>query len=281
MGCCGHWDKNMLECLINGEISTLVAATNRGLNYADGLFETLVVHSGRPRRWQAHMDRLGAGCERLDLAMPPQAVLLREVQTVSAGLPDAVVKIVLTRAGQGRGYMPPEDNSCDRVVSAHFYPDGIAELAHDGTRARICDLRLSIQPALGGIKHLNRLEQVLASAELREANVAEGILLDREEHVISAVSANIFLIMEDRLITPRLDRCGVRGVVRGQILSAFAARCEQRRIGVDMLNEADEIFICNSVRGIVPITAIDDQAYPIGPVTREIQTWLVEGINKA
>lgn len=271
----------MLECLVDGEISTLVATTNRGLNYADGLFETLVVHNGRPRRWQAHMNRLGAGCERLRIPMPPQAVLLREVQTVSAGLADAVVKIVLTREGQGRGYMPAENSTCVRIVSAHIYPNGIIEAARTGVKARICELRLAIQPALGGIKHLNRLEQVLASAELRESGVDEGILLDREEHVISAVAANIFLVIEDRLFTPRLDRCGVRGVVRGRILSGFEARCEQRRIMVDMLQEATEVFICNSVRGVVPLTAIDDQAYKIGPVTREVQAWLHEEVSPA
>lgn len=271
----------MLECLVNGEISTLVETSNRGLNYADGLFETLVVRGGRPLRWQAHMDRLGAGCERLGLAMPPQAILLREVQTVSAGWPETVVKIVLTRGGQARGYMPPVDNNCVRIVSAHIYPEGIAELARKGVRARVCKLRLAIQPALGGIKHLNRLEQVLASAELGDTGVAEGILLDREDHVISAIAANIFLVMDDRLLTPRLDRCGVRGVVRSRILAEFGVRCEQRRMLVDMLWEADEVFICNSVRGIVPVTAIDDQEYGIGPVTRELQTWLLGGANAA
>lgn len=265
----------MIECLVNGEISTFVDSTNRGLNYADGIFETLSVHNGRPRRWQAHMDRLGVGCERLGLVMPPQAILLREVQTVSAGLADAVVKIVLTRDGQGRGYMPEVNCTCTRIVSSHQFPEGTLELAREGIKARICELRLAIQPALGGIKHLNRLEQVLASAELREAGVAEGILLDQENHVISAIAANIFLVMEDRLLTPRLDRCGVRGVLRQQILLGFGARCEQRRILVDMLHEADEVFICNTVRGIVPIIAIDSQQFKIGPVTRELQTWLL------
>jgi len=270
----------MIECLVNGEISTFIPTTNRGLNYADGLFETLVVHNSRPRHWQAHMDRLGSGCERLGLSMPPQALLLREVQTVSAGLTNAIVKIVLTREGQGRGYTPPESCDCIRVVSAHIFPDSVPEIAREGIKARICELRLAIQPALGGIKHLNRLEQVLASAEIRGSDAVEGILLDREDHVISAIAANIFLVTDDRLLTPRLDRCGVRGVMRGQILDEFGARCEQRRILVDMLWEADEVFICNSVRGIVPLTAIDDQVYRIGPVTRELQTWLLDGIRK-
>jgi 4-amino-4-deoxychorismate lyase len=267
----------MLECLVNGEISTLVHSANRGLNYGDGLFETLSVHNGRPRRWQAHMDRLGAGCLRLGITMPPQTILLREVQTVSAGLADAVVKIILTRGGQGRGYMPEEDQAGVRIVSAHIYPDGILECAREGVKARICELRLALQPALGGIKHLNRLEQVLASAETRDSGATEGILLDAEDHVISAIAANIFIIMEDRLLTPRLDRCGVRGIVRNHILAGFGARCEQRRIMADMLHEADEVFICSSIRGVVPVTAIDDIEYGIGPVTREVQTWLLGG----
>jgi 4-amino-4-deoxychorismate lyase len=270
----------MIECLVNGEISVFVDTTNRGLNYGDGIFETLVVHSGRPRRWQAHMDRLGDGCERLGLVMPPQAILLREVQTVSAGLSNAVVKIVLTREAGQRGYMPAENAACTRIVSAHAFPEGTSAMARKGIKTRICELRLAIQPALGGIKHLNRLEQVLASAELRETGLAEGILLDQEDHVISAIAANIFLVMDDRLLTPRLDRCGVRGVLRSQILLGFGARCEQRRILVDMLQEADEVFICNTVRGIVPVTAIDSHSYEIGPVTRELQSWLLDGARR-
>lgn len=270
----------MNECLVNGEISSFVASSNRGLNYGDGIFETLLVINGRPLRWQAHMDRLGIGCERLGLTMTPQSILLREVQTVSAGLSDAVVKIIITRGGQTRSYMPAPDEDCVRIVTSHRYPNGIAELARKGVRARICELRLAIQPALGGIKHLNRLEQVLASAELRENGADEGILLDREGHVVCAIAANIFLVMEDRLLTPRLDLCGIRGVVRSHILAGFGARCEQRRVTLDMLQEADEVFVCNTVKGIIPVTAIDDQVFEIGPVTRELQTWLMEGARK-
>ncbi len=264
----------MYECLVDGEISRYVETTNRGLNYGDGLFETLSVMRGRPRRWQAHMDRLGAGCERLGLPMPPQAILLRDVQTVSAGLAATVVKIVLVRSGNGRGYSPSKVSSCVRIVSAHAYPQGLAHNAEKGVNARICKLRLAIQPALGGMKHLNRLEQVLASSESIGDDHTEGLLLDCENHLVSAISANIFLVMGELLLTPRLDQCGVRGVLREQILKAFGSRCEQRRIMVDMMTEADEVFICNSVRGVVPIVSIDDLEYPVGPVTREIQSWL-------
>jgi 4-amino-4-deoxychorismate lyase len=143
-----------------------------------------------------------------------------------------------------------------------------------GIRARICALRLGVQPDLAGIKHLNRLEQVVARSEWSDPSIHEGILLDRDDFVVSAISSNLFLVLGGRLLTPRLDRCGVRGVMRSAILAAFRERCEQRRIMLDMLPEADEVFVCNAVRGIFPVTRIDHWEYGIGAVTREVQQWL-------
>jgi len=266
----------MLECLVDGEISDRVSAADRGLQYGDGLFETIAVFGGQPRFWQHHMDRLGLGCERLGLPVTPQAILLREVRTVSAGQAKCVAKIIVTRGTAGRGYAPNSPKQTNRIVSSHAWPQDPGKLVETGIRTRICDLRLGIQPALAGIKHLNRLEQVMARAEWEDRSVHEGLLLDREDHVITAISSNIFLVHSGRLLTSRLDRCGVRGVMRGAILNAFRERCEQRRITLDMLPEAEEVFVCNAVRGIFPVTRIDHWEYGIGPVTREVQAWLGE-----
>jgi 4-amino-4-deoxychorismate lyase len=264
----------MLECLVDGEISDRVSVLDRGLQYGDGLFETMAVFHGTPRFWQGHVDRLAAGCERLNLPQPPQAVLLREVQTVSAGQQRCVVKIMLTRGTSGRGYAPEPTEQGNRVVCSWAWPHDPGNLVETGISMRICDLRLAVQPALAGVKHLNRLEQVMARAEWNDGSVHEGVLLDRDDYVVSAISSNLFLVFGDRLLTPRLDRCGVRGVMRGAILNAFRERCEQRRIGLDMLPEADEVFVCNAVRGIFPVTRIDHWEYGIGDVTREVQHWL-------
>ena len=264
----------MLDCLVDGEISSHVSAADRGLQYGDGLFETLAVQHGLPRFWQLHMDRLAVGFELLSLKPVPQNVLLREVQTVSAGRTNCVVKIIITRGESGRGYAPAVASEPCRVVSAHPLPADIDREAMEGIRMRICQLRLAIQPALAGIKHLNRLEQVLARAEWTDPGVKEGLLLDSEDHVICGVASNIFLVGGGRLLTPRMDRCGVRGVMRSAVLKAFKPRCEQRRVTIDMLPEAEEVFVCNSVRGIVPVNRIDDWVYDTGPVTREVQDWL-------
>ena len=266
----------MLECLVNGEIFDQISVSDRGLQYGDGLFETLAMVQGQPRFWQSHMDRLAEACERLQFPVPAQSLLLREVHTVSAGQHNCVVKIMITRGTSGRGYAPAIPSATNRVVCSYAWPDDPGLLNETGIRTRICDLRLALQPALAGMKHLNRLEQVTARAEWTDRSIHEGILLDREDYVVSAISSNIFLVSGDQLLTPRMDRCGVRGVMRANILKAFKSRCEQRRITLDMLPEADEIFVCNAVRGIFPVFRIDHWEYETGPVTREIQQWLSE-----
>jgi 4-amino-4-deoxychorismate lyase len=264
----------MLECLVEGEISEQVPAMDRGLHYGDGLFETMAVFQGTPRFWQAHMDRLTVGCERLGLPMTPQSILLREVQTVSAGRRRCVVKVIITRGTSGRGYGVDRDIRTNRVVCAWAWPEDPGQLVETGIRMRMCDLRLGIQPVLAGLKHLNRLEQVMARAEWSDPLIHEGVLCDAEDYVVTAISSNMFIVSGNRLLTPRMDRCGVRGVMRSAILGAFRDRCEQRRITLDMLPEADEIFVCNAVRGVFPVTRIDHWEYEIGPVTREVQQWL-------
>ena len=264
----------MLECLVEGEISERVSAMDRGLHYGDGLFETMAVFQGTPRFWQGHMDRLAAGCERLALPVPPQSVLLREVQTVSAGRARCMVKIILTRGVAGIGFRPREDSVATRVVSSFSWPETEGQPELTGVATRICKLRLGIQPELAGLNHLNRLEQVVARSEWNDPTIHEGILLDREDHVISAIRSNIFLVHAGRILTPRLDRCGIRGVMRAAILAAFRERCEQRRITLDMLPEADEVFICNVLHGVYPVRRIDHWEYAPGPLTREVQEWL-------
>jgi 4-amino-4-deoxychorismate lyase len=266
----------LLECLLNGEIATQIPVNDRSLHYGDGLFETMAVFRGQTRFWQSHMDRLAAGCERLKLAVPAQSVLLREVQNVSAGQQKCVVKIIITRGNSGRGYAPDSSGTTRRIVCSYPWPDDPGHLDRIGIRARICKLRLAVQPALAGIKHLNRLEQVMARAEWNDHSIHEGILLDSQDNVVSAISSNLFLVTGDRLLTPRLDRCGVRGVMRANILKAFKSRCDQRRITLDMLPEAEEIFVCNAVRGLFPVIRIDHWEYAIGSVTREVQQWLAE-----
>jgi len=134
-------------------------------------------------------------------------------------------------------------------------------------RVRWCDLRLAEQPALAGMKHLNRLEQVLARAEWDD-EFDEGLCRDAADRVVCATSANVFAVIDGELATPAVERCGVAGVARAFILGH--ERVVVRDMLASELDRASEIFLSNAVRGIVPVTRLDQNRYDIGPVARRI-----------
>ena len=264
--------------LVDGAVSGLVGANDRGLSYGDGLFETVLFVGGRAPLWPRHMARLAEGCARLLLPVPDVDLLAREATRVCADIARAVVRITLTRGAGPRGYATPSPARTTRIVAASPGPITSPDWYHLGVRVRVCALRLSEQPRLAGIKHLNRLEQVLARAEWNDAEIAEGILCDVAGRVIGATAANLFAVIGGRLVTAQLDRCGVAGVARAEVLAL--RECEVRDVSLEELMQADEVFLTNSVRGILPVSALRDRRWPIGHVARALQAhWRALGLD--
>ena len=256
--------------LVDGEITTQVSALDRGFGYGDGLFESIRLVDGRAPLWPRHMQRLADGCARLRILPPDPQQLWSEAQQVSEGIAQAVVRITVTRGIGERGYALPATPQPCRVVAAFAAPSPGNDVFRHGLHMRVCDLRLAEQPLLAGIKHLNRLEQVLARAEWSDPAIAEGLLLDGHDRVISATMANLFAVIEDVLLTPPLERCGVAGVARAEVL----ANCPQARVvelSLQALSTASEIFLSSSVRGILPVKSVDEWSYVPGPLTRQFQ----------
>lgn len=256
--------------LVDGVASAQVSALDRGLAYGDGLFESIRFVGASSPLWSRHMQRLAEGCVRLRIPAPDPAQLWREAQEVSRGMPASVLRITVTRGAGERGYRPPAVPQPTRLVAAFAPPPVAAEAYVHGVRMRVCDIRLAEQPLLAGIKHLNRLEQVLARAEWDDPAIAEGVLLDSHGRVISATMANLFAVVDGELLTPALDRCGVAGVARAEVLAA----CAQARVGeltVAALRGAGEVFLSSSVRGILPVRSLDDRDYGPGATTRRLQ----------
>ena len=250
---------------------------NRGLAYGDGLFETVKVRSGRAEFLPEHLQRLQRDCERLQLSID-FAALQRELVAVINSQRDGVLKIIITRGTGGRGYASTT-STAERIIL--FYPQSFAidECVRDGIAVRLCRQRLAEQPALAGIKHLNRLEQILARAEWSDAAIAEGLLLDSSGRLIEGTMSNVFLVRDKKVYTPRLHRCGVAGVVRELILHKLAARCApviETDLLLDDVYTADEVFISNSVIGIWPVRKIECLHKPIGAVTIAFQNALLK-----
>jgi 4-amino-4-deoxychorismate lyase len=258
--------------LVNGQPQDSVSALDRGLSYGDGLFETIRLVGAQAPLWERHMQRLASGCARLRMPHPDPQQLWREVLQVSSAYPDAVVRITLTRGTGERGYAPPSSSKVTRIVAA--FPALLipAALYRDGIRMRLCATTLADQPLLAGIKHLNRLEQVLARAEWDDPSIAEGLVCDQHGQVISATAANVFAVIDGVIVTPSLERCGVAGVARAAVMGALAD-CQVRDLPLTECLRASELFLSSSVRGILPVQAVGDTVYAPGPVTRAMQQY--------
>lgn len=242
--------------LINGELTGSVSSRDRGLAFGDGLFETTAAIDGIVRFAHRHLDRLELGCARLAIPAPGRALLQREMARVAAGQRRAVVKIIVTRGSGGIGYAPPAQCEPTRIVQRLAWPVRDADEYAEGIDIGVCNTRVARQPALAGLKHLNRLEQVLGRAEMAARGLAEGLMLDERDNVVEATAANLFAAVDGVLTTPRLDLCGVRGVMREVVVDAarelgLPVRCG--RLDLMQLLGADEVFLTNSLAGLLPV----------------------------
>ena len=257
--------------LVNGKITRFLDIADRGLQYGDGIFTTLSVQEGVAIFLGRHLARLQSDALRLRIPFPDLAVLTEEVQRLAYMHSSCVLKIMLTRGVGGRGYSATKQSQGTRILSAHPRPDYPMTIRELGIKARFCDIRLGLNPRLAGIKHLNRLEQVLARAEWDDEGIREGLILDYQGFLIEGVMSNVFLVSNDVLRTPLLDRCGVAGVMRGLVLenAAFLGlSVDEARILPEEVDSADEIFLTNTVIGIWPVCLLAGKKFPVGNITR-------------
>jgi len=264
--------------LVNGQVSTHLPVADRGLQYGDGLFETLALRNGEPLLWNRHAQRLGEGCRRLGLPVPDSELLREEVTRIAGTEARAVAKIILTRGSASRGYRADPASVATRIVQRLPWPAYPVAAGKQGVAVRWCETRLARQPKLAGMKHLNRLEQVLARAEWQD-DYAEGLMCDTDGLVIEGTMTNLFLVGDDgTVVTPDLSQSGVAGVMRAQVLDSVAAmgmHCAIQAVTTNMVESAQELFLTNSLIGIWPIRCIEARHYVVaGQITTALQTAL-------
>lgn len=262
-----------------------VSPYDRGLHYGDGLFETIVCVKGRARFLSLHMERLSLSCERLHIALGDVAPLRAEIAATAAADGDSLIKVIVTR-GQAvaRGYGWAGTELASRLVFLYPLPPENPAASRDGIRAVVAKLRYGENPALAGMKHLNRLEQVLARSEVSAEEAAELLVFSSSGNLVSGTMSNVFLVRQGRVLTPKLDRCGVAGVMRRVILREAAATglsVEESVLSAADLASADEVFISNARVGIWPIRTLDGREVGVGPFTRKLQARLVSVLEGA
>ncbi|ALO46168.1 aminodeoxychorismate lyase [Pseudohongiella spirulinae] len=251
---------------IDGQASHLLPASDRSIQYGDGLFETMSWSAGQLKRLDKHMSRLRDGCAVLGIAFE-QAKIQQQLESFlgilagSTADQQLVVKLIISRGSGGRGYTPPDNPASRIIISSHPVPDRLPEYQQTGIDCILCNHRLSSNPTLCGIKHLNRLDQVLGSAEVQRVSgkingMSEGLMLDQQGRVIEGTRSNLFLIRNDELMTPNLVNAGVKGIMRQCVLEVANDSNWPVRV-TDIyprdLTTADSAFICNSIIGIIPL----------------------------
>ncbi len=254
-----------ISVLINGQspgdLNHALALGDRGFHYGDGVFETALLIGGRVRFLSDHLDRLFRGCEVLGIRIPSRSVFEQEIARVTRDLGGGVLKIIVSRGAGQRGYRPASDHTATRVIA--LYPDNVDRAASELRRIRLrwCEIRLGRNARLAGLKHLNRLENVLAQSEWQDPAIEEGLMLDTEGEVVCGTASNVFAVRDNVLITPDLRFCGVRGVMRAQVLRAareLGIATEEAPLWPQDVEAASEVFVTNAVQGIRSVFALGD-----------------------
>lgn len=263
----------MSVTLVNGDEQESVSVYDRGFQYGDGLFETLQIVDGNPCFWPRHFRRLQKGCQRLALSSPDIALLETEMQRMCAGVAKGVLKIVLTRGVGKRGYVLPENAQTTRVLSLSAAPEYPSTYKTEGVVLTVCKTPLGINPALAGIKHLNRLEQVLARAEWNDPEISEGLMRDTEGHVIEGTMSNVFCVRNGNLVTPDISGCGVEGITRERVMETatdLGYPVVVKPLSLDDIKQSDEVFVCNSVIGLWPVRKLEERTWAPGVLTGKL-----------
>lgn len=241
-----------------------IPLNNRGLAYGDGFFETMLFRQGRCSLLNYHMARMCNTAKRLGFALSVsdvQQLISELLDSVVDDQQDQIIKLIITRESGGRGYRCADQADTEVFVQSFPYSVSLsAGVIEQGVKLRVCDIKLAIQPALAGLKHLNRLENVLARNEWRSEEFYEGLLLDQNGLIIEATQSNIFFKIGQRWLTPELNQSGVAGVMRSWLLeneSSLNERFHATTLSMDDLGKADACFICNSVQGVVPVQSIE------------------------
>jgi 4-amino-4-deoxychorismate lyase len=261
--------------LLNGIADQHVSPLDRAVHFGDGLFETIACRHGRPRFLSLHLERLQLGCTRLGIDLGDVDELRTEISALAREVDSAIIKVLLTRGTAiARGYGVTGRERATRITFRYAWPHESPAWSQDGVQARTAAMRLGENPTLAGLKHCNRLEQVLARKEWTDPNILEALLFSSSGRLVSGTMSNVFIVEGSRLRTPRLDGCGVAGVMRRVVLREAASAgipVQECILGAEDLRSADELFLTNARIGIWPVRALDGRAMPPGPVTRRLQ----------
>ena len=260
---------------VNGKISKTIDVQDRSVQYGDGVFETIAVKEKSLEFWKEHYQRLNKGCKILKIRCPSEIFLKKEINKFlkETKKKKLVLKIIISRGVGGRGYNPPRNTKPTRILGIYDWPSYPQINFTKGIQMDICKTRISVQPTLSEIKHLNRLEQIIARLEWQSKAISESIMLDSNNNVIEGTMSNFFGVKKNVFYTSTTKSAGVEGIMRRIILKLLKKNKKKyiiKKITLKEFLKFDEIFMCNSIFGIWPVIKISKKNFSFGKKTKEI-----------
>lgn len=262
-------NKVPVNSLINGIAADHLNINDRSIHYGDGLFETILCNDNNLYYWQQHFQRLQTSAQQLKIACPPEQVFLDDITKLLAdndSLPACAIKIIVSRGTGERGYKFSKNTSANRLVMLSSLDAGQSSVLSRKLlqgELFICRQQVSINEDLAGLKHLNRLENVMARNEW-DAGYIDGLMLNANRHVIEGSMSNLFAITGNQLFTPDLKLSGVNGIMREMIIDLAGKndiKTTVTNLTIDEISAMDELFISNSLLGMKAVTKLGDSLY--------------------
>ncbi|WP_237385177.1 aminodeoxychorismate lyase [Xenorhabdus sp. Sc-CR9] len=265
---------------INGKQCNHLPVGDRAVQFGDGCFTTIRIEQGQPALLPLHIKRLQKGVEKLFMPALDWAQLENHIKQAVQGCKSGVLKVILSRGMGGRGYSFDDAIEPTKILSLNPYPEHYITQRQKGVSLTLSPISMGINPYLAGIKHLNRLEQVLIKQFIDKSTSDEALVLDSDGLLVECCAANIFWRKGKNVYTPDLNQCGVEGIMRQKIIellteSDYTLSCVIRY--PEALAYADEVIICNSLMPVIPVTQI--QAHKNQPSwkyqSRELHEYLL------
>lgn len=259
--------------LINGIPQETLPASDRAIQFGDGCFTTARIVAGQVCLLDAHLQRLQQACEKLLIPFVEWAALQREMVELARGNDRGVLKVIISRGSGGRGYSAANCLHPTRLLSVSAWPVHYDGWRREGITLELSPVRLGRNPQLAGIKHLNRLEQVLIRTHLEQTDADEALVLDSEGFITECCAANLFWRQGKDVFTPRLDQAGVNGLMRQFCLQQLAHsgyRVVEVNAREAALAEVDEMVVCNALMPVVPVRQYGSQRFS----SRELYAFL-------
>ena len=241
-----------------------MAVADRALQYGDGCFTTMAFYQGELQLWPQHLARLQNNCQRLAIDFSQWQRLHKDLTMLleRLGKTNGVLKIIITRGAGGRGYSPRGVGEPTYIISKHALPEHYPAWQQNGITLGLSPVKLARQPLLAGIKHLNRLEQVLIKQALDSTAFDDALVCDTEDNIIEASAGNVFWWHKGTWFTPSLAESGVAGVMRDticQLITGLGQPLVETNQVLSADFSADEMFICNTLMSMVPVKSLHAQ----------------------